>query len=357
MQEKKNKNPNDSLEKLAERLEKELGAEKYFTQYDLRQDKTDVQRAPEILELEAGDDLGLPEVEQLEAPKDLELSKEKEVEQLYKQELNKEKEVDRKKLERQEKRMQKKREREALKQKKILRKFDKKKEKTKVKKIKEKEKRLKLRNDARKAKKELKNKKERKTFKEKMLAIKKEAEERAKLAKSKADKNKVESRKASSTAKATVDKSPRDKKKIINKNKEKKIREKHKFGWYFQQIKSPLFFLVIVEICIYFFSIIQSIEGFLLGIVLPLIIILDIIVFGWLTKKIIRDLRQSKFTAINTVIFLGFFTGLIRAVFIAIWIGEQWTFVNIIIEPIITGLLALVVGFVVGIFVKKRIMN
>ena len=52
MQDQKQKNPNDNLDNLAKRLEKELGAKKVFTQFDLRGEKTKEEKSPEIVQIE-----------------------------------------------------------------------------------------------------------------------------------------------------------------------------------------------------------------------------------------------------------------------------------------------------------------
>lgn len=348
MPQDKNKNPNDSLENLAERLEKELGAKKHFRQYDLRSEKTDEQRSPEILELEnnmqkleKGEDFVLPEVKKIEAPQPA--KSDVEIEQLYKQELDKQKDIDRKKLAKREKRLQKKHERQALKLKKKKQKqADKKQQQIAKEKIKQQKKQHKQQQQEYYNKKKLekqqakqKNKQERKSQREQELL---------KLQEQKENKRQQQ-----------------EKIKKAKKTQQQKLPEqtpdKPKLGWYLKNIKAPMFLLVAVEIGIYIFSLINAISNFLQNIVLPLVIILDIIIIAWLVVQVIKKKQQLKITAIKSVVLLGVLTGLLRAIFVALWISQPWTFINLIIEPVLTGIIALVVGFVVSLFIKASYYN
>lgn len=134
---------------------------------------------------------------------------------------------------------------------------------------------------------------------------------------------------------------------------QKKIRPKLSWGWYINVIKRPVLYLVAIEFLVYFFSLITLLESFLLNIVLPLVFILDIIIFGWLIIKVKKILKQNTWSAVKACILAGALVGLARAIFKIIWINEPWTILNIMVEPITIGIIAGIVGVVISLFIKK----
>ena len=156
--------------------------------------------------------------------------------------------------------------------------------------------------------------------------------------------------------------------KEIEKQRNKEIKEEKKrakeltgqmqpklgFGWYVNVVKRPVVYLAGIEFLIYFFSLILIIKPFLLNIVLPLVFVLDIIVFGWLMARVLRKHRQGFWTGVKAVVLAGILVGMARAVFKVIWINEAWTMFNVLTEPIVTGGIAGIVGLVVGFIARKK---
>jgi len=145
-----------------------------------------------------------------------------------------------------------------------------------------------------------------------------------------------------------------DKEKERQKELEKGLRPKLGFGWYVNVVKRPVVYLAGIEFLIYFFSLILIIKPFLLNIVLPLVFVLDIIVFGWLTARVLRKHRQGFWAGVKAVVLAGILVGMARAVFKVIWINEVWTMFNVLTEPIVTGGIAGIVGLVVGFIARKK---
>ncbi|MBU4481925.1 hypothetical protein KKC16_00515 [Patescibacteria group bacterium] len=120
-------------------------------------------------------------------------------------------------------------------------------------------------------------------------------------------------------------------------------------------VQRVVIYLVSVEILIYLFSLINILNSFLLNIILPLVLILDIIVFAWLTFFVKRKYEKNYWIAVRTCVLAGLIVGLLRGFFKFFWINEPWTIVNIFVEPLVTILFALATSLVTGIFFKKKI--
>jgi hypothetical protein len=125
-------------------------------------------------------------------------------------------------------------------------------------------------------------------------------------------------------------------------------------AWYWRIIRNWVFFLSGLEILVYFLALFERLAVIMLELVDPLLIIVDFVVFGYLTVKIKRQLQESWWQALVTDFLAGFGLGLIMAVFKAFWIREFWTIFNLITEPVFMGLIAVTVALIVGIFVKRK---
>ena len=64
--------------------------------------------------------------------------------------------------------------------------------------------------------------------------------------------------------------------------------------------------------------------------------------------------KEGLVQGLVTVFLAGFGLGLVMAVFEVIWIREFWTIFNLIVGPVYMGILAIVVGLVVGVFVGRK---
>jgi hypothetical protein len=138
----------------------------------------------------------------------------------------------------------------------------------------------------------------------------------------------------------------KEKQKEIKKTKQ----QKPSLGWYIQKTRKSVLCLVGIEYIIYLLSLINFVSVFLLEIALPLLIIVDVIVYITLARRIKKQEDKQMLVVIKAMILTGIVVGLFRAVFKVFWIGEGWTVVNVIIEPVISGGVALIATiFSVGI--------
>jgi len=117
---------------------------------------------------------------------------------------------------------------------------------------------------------------------------------------------------------------------------------------YISIIKFPVIFLVGIELLIYIFS---------LNAILPLIILLNIIVFILLAIKALKRYNYNQWLVVKICLLAGIIVGLFRAIFIMIWVGESWTIINIIAEPVILGVVAVIMSLVARLFVFKHANN
>ncbi len=85
----------------------------------------------------------------------------------------------------------------------------------------------------------------------------------------------------------------------------------------------------------------------------PLLLLVDLSVFGWVASEAKLKYNQRATAAILVSFRVGLFLGLLVALFKFFWIREYWTVLNLVIEPVYTGLLAVVVGSIAFILTKK----
>lgn len=125
-------------------------------------------------------------------------------------------------------------------------------------------------------------------------------------------------------------------------------------AWYWRLVKNWVFFLAALEILVYIISLFHGLKAIMLELVDPLLVVVDFVVFGFLTVKVKRQFKESWWQAFVANFLAGFAFGLIIAVFKAFWIREFWTIFNLITEPVFMGFIAVAVTLVVGIFVKRK---
>jgi len=126
--------------------------------------------------------------------------------------------------------------------------------------------------------------------------------------------------------------------------------EKAGLGKLVKIIRRPVVYLVGIEMLIYFFSSLDLLKNFMLDVFLPFILILDIIVFIYIFVRVVKEERRTKGVALKALILAGVLVGLFRGIFKIIWVNEMWTILNVVFEPIIGALTALIIGAILSIF-------
>lgn len=122
---------------------------------------------------------------------------------------------------------------------------------------------------------------------------------------------------------------------------------------YFKIINRPIIFLAGIVMLIYFFSAVSFLEKVLLNDLLPSILILDIIFFIYLAKKL-KTKSNSTATTIKYLLIAGLLIGFFRSIFKLIWINEIWTVINVIIETLFTAGVAIICAFLTSIFINNK---
>ncbi len=149
-----------------------------------------------------------------------------------------------------------------------------------------------------------------------------------------------------------------EKEKARKESLEKKNLEKEKnnlpFAWYLNLIKKPVLYLVTMELLIYFLSAIPLIKAFILNTLLDYLLIIDVFVFIWLTFTLKRHLSATSLVAIKAVMMTGLLVGFFRALFKIFWFSENWTLINILVEPLIWGFYALITATIFSLIIKKN---
>jgi len=333
-------NSNDrALDELTKQLEEEIKKENDGSPIDLN-NTSEKKSSDEILELEKDinelQETLLPE-QDINPDNALPTGEEKELPSGEKKKLEKEfkkKKQEQKKLENKRKKVETKKQKLEIKKQKKQEKLALKEKKQQEKKIKKAEKAL---------QKEIRKKEKEKTKQDKNLVF-----EEQKIFYEQERKENKQNKKIEKLRKEKL----RDEKKASNIIK--KSQPKLKFSWYLSIIQRVVIYLIAVEILIYIFSLINILNLFLLNIILPLVLILDIIVFAWLTVNVQRKHEKSFWIALRACILAGLLVGLLRGFFKFFWINEPWTVINIFIEPIVTLIFALITSLVINIFIKLK---
>ncbi len=144
------------------------------------------------------------------------------------------------------------------------------------------------------------------------------------------------------------------------------IFEKKNLAWLMKKSKFAIIFLVGLEILLTLLTYMPLVGGILANIYPSLIFILDLVVFIYLTKELCLDQMRPWQDAIRVVGFSGLMIGLLRAFFKFIWHGlfvpffaqgalASWLVVNLFVEPLITAMVAIVVSWVVGVILTRKI--
>ena len=130
----------------------------------------------------------------------------------------------------------------------------------------------------------------------------------------------------------------------------------HNLEWYFRFIGRAIFYLAVINLLLSIMSGFPSLNDIYAVVLVPLIFIIELLVYGWLGWKAIKLASQK--TLLNTMKFMtsavsgaiaGFLLGLFMVLFKIFWFREAWTFFNIVTEPVISMFEGFVVaGLVVG---------
>jgi len=133
-----------------------------------------------------------------------------------------------------------------------------------------------------------------------------------------------------------------------------KNRPVHHKGWYTLMVKRPVIYLVGLEFLLYFFSLIPGWRILFLNILLPYLIILDVVVYVWVSLRLRLVHLENRLTTVKCLILAGLLVGLARAFFKVIWIGELWTVFNLISESLIDGLIAGGSALIISLIISDR---
>ena len=124
--------------------------------------------------------------------------------------------------------------------------------------------------------------------------------------------------------------------------------------WYWMLIRTPVFILAGLEISLYFLSLIPGLKFVMIEVFDPILFLVNFIFFGWLMVLVLKKKGENLWQGTVTLFLAGFALGLIMSIFKIFWIREYWTFYNLIVEPVFMGMIAVIVGLIVSLFIKKN---
>ncbi|HPI67338.1 MAG TPA: hypothetical protein PKZ16_02240 [bacterium] len=133
-----------------------------------------------------------------------------------------------------------------------------------------------------------------------------------------------------------------------------KHRPFHHRGWYVSIIRRPVIYLAGLEFLLYFFSLIPGWRTLFLGVFLPYLVLLDVVVFVWMSLRLRLVHFENRSTTVKCLILAGLLVGLARSFFKVIWIGELWTVFNLISESLIDGLVAGGSALIISLLISDR---
>jgi hypothetical protein len=139
----------------------------------------------------------------------------------------------------------------------------------------------------------------------------------------------------------------------------KKIEPKTKWhfkdvAWYFEVFKKEAAIMFGLEAATYILAIFEGLNFILKEIIGPLLMIVYLGIFIFIVWKVKRKRNESTHDALAAVFMAGFVFGLLMAIFKLFWIFEYWTILNFIIEPAYMGLLAVAVGLIANLVIRRK---
>ncbi len=138
----------------------------------------------------------------------------------------------------------------------------------------------------------------------------------------------------------------------------------HKLQWFVPFVAKPVLYLATLNIVIVLVGKLPSISSAYNQVFIPVAFIIEVATFIWLgwyvmnaTKQKSLPLGMNTTTAFISGLLTGIFLGIILALFRIFWFQEQWTFLNLYLEPAIRalegGVITLISGLV-SIGIHKR---
>ena len=156
-----------------------------------------------------------------------------------------------------------------------------------------------------------------------------------------------------------TDKTVVEKKVFIQKDefRPKKIEQYKKFKdleWYWKLIKKPVLILFGLQAIIYVLSFFSVLKLLMVGFFDPLLLLVDFVFFGWLVAEVKLKYKENLWQTVVTVFLAGFTLGILVSILKFFWFREYWTIFNLIAEPVFMGIIAVVVGLVAWVFIRRK---
>jgi len=124
--------------------------------------------------------------------------------------------------------------------------------------------------------------------------------------------------------------------------------------WYWRVIKKSVLILFSLQIVIYILSLFSSLKLLMIGVFDPLLLIVDFIFWRWLVAEIKLKYKENLWQSSITMFLAGFSLGVLVSIFKFFWFREYWTIFNLIAEPVFMGIVAIFVGLISWLFIKRK---
>ena len=135
----------------------------------------------------------------------------------------------------------------------------------------------------------------------------------------------------------------------------KKLDSKFKdLEWYWRLIKKSVLILFSLQVVVYILSLFSGLKLLMMGVFDPLLLIVDFIFWGWLVAEIKLKYKENLWQVSVTMFLAGFSLGVLVSIFKFFWFREYWTIFNLIAEPVFMGIIAVFVGLVSWLFIRKN---
>ncbi len=132
-----------------------------------------------------------------------------------------------------------------------------------------------------------------------------------------------------------------------------KVDWKEKIDWVWRLTVKPVLFLFVLQAGVYILASSPKLSVIMLRVVDPLVLLVDLVVFAWLASQVKLKQNKGRSWAVWACFGAGFGLGLLNGLFKFLWIGEYWTILAMIIEPIYLALIAVITGFIAFSLAKK----
>jgi len=157
----------------------------------------------------------------------------------------------------------------------------------------------------------------------------------------------------------TVNKNDVEKKVFMQKDefiqKKNKLNKKFKdLEWYWKLIKKPILILFGLQVSVYILSLVPGLKLLMVGVFDPLLLLVDFVFFGWIVAEVKLKNNENLWQALVTVFLGGFTLGILVSILKFFWFREYWTIFNLIAEPVFMGLIAVIVGLVAWVFIRRK---